>query len=601
MSMETGVKDRESIDKKYRWAIEEIYADLEAFEKDFAFVKEQKEKLKDFKGKLSQGQQLYNYLKQEEKVYRVLDKLYVYASLKRDENTMIAENQTLQQRADVLSSETNAIISYFVPEVLEIGEERIKEEINEVPELKLYEFYLMNILDEKPHTLPKEQEELLSKLDSAFGVPENTWNMLLSADLKFPCITTKNGEKIQISDSNFTAYLKSKDRDLRFKAFKAAFGAFKDYKNTFASLVLSSIKNFGVKAKMRNYENALEYALKPDHIPVKVHEITLDTIHKNLPILHKYIALKKKVLKVDELHMYDMYAPLVDKVEDNIPYEEGVELILKGLAPLGKEYLDIFKSGIENRWVDVYENKGKKGGAYSWGTYDTKAYVHVNYSNHYSDVSMLAHEMGHSIHSYYSNHNQPYIYSFHSGFCAEVASTTNESLLAKYLIDVEEDKNKKMFYIAAQLEQMRIVVFRAALFDEFEHRINLELEKGNILSADDICKIYHDLNVMYYGNDIVVDDDIDMEWARVVQYFSNYYNYQYVTGFSAGNSFSKAILEGGQEAVDKYLTFLKSGNSLNSIELLKRAGVDMTTSKPLQDTLDVFAERVEMLENLLTE
>lgn len=601
MAKEIHVKTRDEIDIKYKWAIEDIYSNLEHFKSDFEFVKIEREKLKDFKGKLNNGEELYNYFKQEEKVYRVLDKLYVYACLKSDENAMIMENQTLQKKAATLYNETYSIISFFVPEILEIGAEKLQKEIDKNENLKLYEFHIRNILDDKPHVLSLEQEELLSKLSSIFSVPENAWNMLLNADLKFPSIVREDGQKIQLSDSNFTGYLKSKDRDLRRKAFEGIFGAYRQYKNTFASLVIASINSFGLKAKLRNYKSALEYALKPNHIPVEVHEITLDTIHKNLHVLHKYISLKKKILKVDTLHMYDMYAPLVDKVNDDIPFEEGIELILKGLAPLGQEYIDIFKNGVSNRWIDVYENQGKKGGAYSWGSYDTTAYVHVNYSNHYSDVSMVAHEMGHSIHSYYSNHNQPYIYSSHSGFCAEVAATTNEALLAKYLIDKEEDKNKKMFYIASQLEQMRIVVFRAALFDEFEHLVHLELEMGNILSADDILKIYHDLNVKYYGNDIVVDEAIDMEWARVGQYFSNYYNYQYVTGFSAGNSFSKSILDGGKESVDKYINFLKSGNSLNSIELLKTAGVDMTTSKPLQDTIDVFSERVDMLEKLLKE
>lgn len=601
MSEVTKVRLREEIPEKYKWAIEEMYADMESFEKDFAIVKEEGPKLKEFQGKLSDGKELLKYLKKDEEVSRIADQLFVFSNLKLDENTQVSESQSLKKRMDAYMNELSTIKSFFVPEILSIGKENLEKEIAENPELKLYEFHFENILRNKPHVLDKEKEELLSNVSDAFGAPESIWGMLINADLVFPKIKGENGEEIQLTDTNFNTYLRSKNRDVRRDAFEGAFGAFRNYKNTFAGLVTSSIKNFANRAKVKNYKNSLEFALKPDNIPVEVYHTTLDTIHKNLHHLHKYVELKKKALGVEQMHMYDMYMPLVDKVEDNIPYEEGIELILKGLAPLGEEYLDIFKKGINNRWVDVYENKGKKGGAYSWGTYDTTAYVHVNYGNHYNDISMVAHEMGHSIHSYYSNANQPYIYSFYTYFSAEVASTTNESLLINYLINAEKDKNKKMFYIAALLDQMRIVVFRQALFTEFEHIVHVELENGNILSADDLCKIYHELNVKYYGESIVVDEAVDMEWARIPQYFMDYYTYQYVTGFAAANSFSKGILDEGKPALDKYLQFLKGGCSDYSIELLKKAGVDMTSPKPLQDTMDIFAEKLNMLEELLNE
>lgn len=601
MSENLKIKTREEIEKKYKWAIENIYSSLEEFQNDYAKVKAEGIKLKEYQGKLHKGEDLLEFFKKDEEVCRLADKLFVFASLRYDEDTTVAESQIIKKKMDSYMTELAGIRAFIVPELLSIDKEVLDKEVERIPGLQMYKFHLETVLAAKPHTLDKEKEELIANISDSFGVPVNIYGILTSSDIEFPSIKDENGNEIKLSDSNFTGMLKHKDRRVRKDAFKGAFGTYAQFKSTFANLMTSSMKSFADMAKIKNYKDSLEYALKPDNIPTSVYYTTIDTINKNLEHLHKYIALKKRLLNLDEMHMYDIYMPIIEEIEDYTPYEEGVELVRKGLKPLGEEYLSVFNNGIETRWVDVYENKGKKGGAYSWGTYDIPAYVHINYANHYNDVSMLAHEMGHSIHSHYSNKNQPYIYSSYSYFCAEVASTTNESLLISYLIDNENDKLKKMFYIAAQLEQMRVVVFRQALFAEFELRVHEEIEKGNILSADDLCKMYVELNKKYYGDAIVVDEEIGMEWARIPQYYTDYYTYQYVTGFAAANSFSKAILEEGEEARERYMNFLKSGCSDYSIELLKKAGVDMTSSKPLQDTMDIFAERLNMLEKLINE
>ncbi|CAM2942331.1 oligoendopeptidase F [Hathewaya histolytica] len=601
MGTNSTIKTRQEIDKKYKWAIENIYSSLDEFEKDYSKVKEEGIKLKEFQGKLHVGEELLRFLKKDEEVCRLADKLFVFSALKYDEDTTVTESQVIKKKMDSYMTELASIRAFFIPEILSIDNEVLEKEISRIPELETYRFYFKTVLEAKPHMLDKEKEELVAGISDSFGVPVNVFEILTSSTMNFPTIEDKDGKEFKLSDSNFTGLLKSKDRTLRKAAFEGAFGTYKQFSNTFATLMTSSMKNFASMAKTRNYKDSLEYSLKPNNIPTAVYYTTIDTINKNLQHLHKYIALKKRLLNLKEMHMYDIYMPIIEEIEDYTPYEEGVELVKKGLKPLGEEYLNVFQNGIDTRWVDVYENKGKKGGAYSWGTYDIPAYVHLNYTNHYNDVSMLAHEMGHSIHSHYSNKNQPYIYSNYSYFCAEVASTTNESLLISYLIDNEEDKYKKMFYIAAQLEQMRVVVFRQALFAEFELRVHEEIEKGNILSAEELCKMYVELNKKYYGDAIIVDEAIGTEWARIPQYYMDYYTYQYVTGFAAANSFSKAILEEGEEAIERYMNFLKSGSSDYSIELLKKAGVDMTSPKPLQDTMDIFAERLEMLEKLIND
>jgi oligoendopeptidase F len=374
------------------------------------------------------------------------------------------------------------------------------------------------------------------------------------------------------------------------------YSTYKKFKNTFAASLTASIKNFVFNSKTRKYASALESSLKPNNIPLSVYHNSIETINKNIDVLHRYVRIKKKLLGLDEIHMYDLYVPVIDIEKDHIEFDRAIQIIKEGLKPMGEEYLSIFDEGISSGWIDKYENKGKRGGAYSWGSYDTMPYVLLNYNYELNDVSTFAHEMGHSIHSYYSRKTQPFIYADYTLFCAEVASTTNEALLIHHLIENEKDKNKKLYLINQELEQIRTTVFRQLMFAEFELKTHESIENGEPLNSEDLSKIWHDLNVKYFGPDMIVDEAIDMEWARIPHFYSDFYVYQYATGYAAASSFARSILEGGKSSVDRYIEFLKSGGSDYPINILKKAGVDMTTPIPLEDTIKRFSELLDMLE-----
>ena len=530
---------------------------------------------------------------------RLAEKLYVYSHLKSDEDTANNENQARMSKIDSYMADFSSYSAYFVPEILSLGEEYIMKAMEEVPELKNYEFLFRDILKEKDHVLTKEMEELLSQVSDCLDAPDAIHNMLSNADMKFNKIKDENGKEVELTEGNYSSFIKSKDREVRREAFKTLFSAYKNLQNTFGTTLSASIKNFIFSAKIRKYKNALEASLKPNDIDVKVYKEAINTIDKNLSSLHRYVSLKKRMLGLDEMHMYDLYVPVIEVEKEHIEFDKGVEIAKEGLKPLGEEYLSIFNEGIENRWIDKYQNKGKKGGAYSWGCYDTMPYVLLNYNYDLNDVSTLVHEMGHSIHSYYSRKNQSYFYSGYTLFCAEVASTTNEALLIHHLINKETDKNKKLYLINQELEQIRTTVFRQLMFAEFELFTHESIESGIPLTALEYSKKWHELNVKYFGPDIVVDEDIDIEWARIPHFYSDFYVYQYATGYAAASAFASSILNKEENAVSKYITFLKSGGSDYPINILKKAGVDMTTPKPLEATINRFNELLDMLEENL--
>lgn len=596
MSEVKKLKTRDEIDSMYKWNVEKLYKDSEAWEEDFKILKSKAPEMKRFAGSLGNAEDLLGFLESNIEVSRLLDKLLVYAHLRGDEDTAKAEFQVLKNKVDSYAAEVSSSTAFFIPELLSLPEGAVEEAIRTIPELKVYEFYLRDILSQKPHTLSAKEEELLASVSDCLNAPGNIFGMLTNADMTFPSIKDENGNNVELTEGNYSSFIKSKDRRVRKDAFEALFGTYKGFKNTLATSLTSSVKNFIFNAKTRNYATALESSLKPNNIPVEVYHNVVDTINNNLSSLHKYVSLKKKLLGLDEIHMYDLYVPIVDAKEDHIEYEDAVKIAMDGIKPLGQEYLNIFKEGISEGWIDVFENKGKRGGAYSWGCYDSMPYVLLNYNYQLNDVSTLAHEMGHSIHSYYSRKTQPYIYSEYELFCAEVASTTNECLLIDYLIKNETDKKKRLFLINQQLEGIRTTVFRQCMFAEFEMVTHENIEQGNPLSPEDLCKIYHDLNVKYFGAEMVVDEEIDMEWSRIPHFYNDFYVYQYTTGFAAANSFSKMIVEHGESAVERYIEFLKSGGSDYPINILKKAGVDMTTPKPLEDTIRRFDELLEMLE-----
>ena len=590
------VKKREEISLEDKWKLEKIYANEEAWEKDFNILKKESPKLREFAGKLNDKEEILKYLELNEKVSRLGETLYVYAHMKSDEDTSNQKYQSYMNKIDAFMAEFASYGAFFVPEILALPDEFIKDLIKNDERFKIYEFMLMDILKEKPHILTKEMEELLALASDCLDAPSSIHNMLTNADMTFGNIKDEDGDEVELTEGNYSSFIKSKDRSVREAAFKRLFGEYKKFDNTLATTLTSSVKSFNFSARVRKYESPIEASLSPNDIPVSVYENAIKTINDNLSSLHRYVKIKKKLLGLEEMHMYDLYVPIIEVEKEKISFDEGVKLANEGLKPLGEEYLNLFNEGINSGWIDKYENKGKRGGAYSWGGYDTMPYVLLNYHNELNDVSTLVHEMGHSLHSYYSRKTQPYYYAGYTLFCAEVASTTNEALLIHYLIEKEQDKKKKLYLINQELEQIRTTVFRQLMFAEFELYTHNALNAGEALTAADYSAKWHELNVNYFGPDMVVDEDIDMEWARIPHFYSDFYVYQYATGYAAASAFANAILEGKENAVEKYKGFLKAGGSKYPIDILKDAGVDMTTSEPLEATIHRFNELLDMLE-----
>ena len=584
------VKKREEINLEDKWKLEKIYANEDAWEKDFNILKKESPKLREFAGKLNDKEEILKYLELNEKVSRLGETLYVYAHMKSDEDTSNQKYQSYMNKIDAFMAEFASYGAFFVPEILALPDEFIKDLIKNDERFKIYEFMLMDILKEKPHILTKEMEELLALASDCLDAPSSIHNMLTNADMTFGNIKDEDGDEVELTEGNYSSFIKSKDRSVREAAFKRLFGEYKKFDNTLATTLTSSVKSFNFSARVRKYESPIEASLSPNDIPVSVYENAIKTINDNLSSLHRYVKIKKKLLGLEQMHMYDLYVPIIEVEKEKISFDEGVKLANEGLKPLGEEYLNLFNEGINSGWIDKYENKGKRGGAYSWGGYDTMPYVLLN------DVSTLVHEMGHSLHSYYSRKTQPYYYAGYTLFCAEVASTTNEALLIHYLIEKEQDKKKKLYLINQELEQIRTTVFRQLMFAEFELYTHNALNAGEALTAADYSAKWHELNANYFGPDMVVDEDIDMEWARIPHFYSDFYVYQYATGYAAASAFANAILEGKENAVEKYKGFLKAGGSKYPIDILKDAGVDMTTSEPLEATIHRFNELLDMLE-----
>ena len=595
--MESKVlKKRGEIQDKDKWAVNEIYSCDEEWEREYKELQEEAPKLKNFEGKLGDAKVLEEYFEVNEKISRKAEKIYVYAHLRSDEDTSNTTYQAMMNKIDAYMAEYATYTAYVVPEILALPDGTIEKLMNENKGLEPYKFLIENILKEKPHVLDKKEEELLAAASDCLDAPSSIHNIMTNADMKFGNIKDEDGEEVELTEGNYSSFIKSKDRNVRKAAFERLFGEYKSFENTLATTLSSSIKVFNFGAKIRNYNSALEASLKPNDIPTEVYTNAVKTINDNLSSLHRYVKLKKKLLGLEEMHMYDLYVPVIELDKEHIEFDKAVEMIIEGLAPLGKEYLDIFTEGIKDGWVDKYMNKGKRGGAYSWGGYDTKPYVLLNYNYQLGDVSTLAHEMGHSIHSYYSRKEQSYYYAGYTLFCAEVASTTNEALLIHHLINTEKDKKRRLYLINQELEQIRTTVFRQMMFAEFELWTHESFEQGMALTAKDYNAKWHELNVKYFGEDMIVDEDIDVEWSRIPHFFTDFYVYQYATGYAAASAFAKNILEGKENAVEKYVGFLKSGGSDYPIEILKKADVDMTTSEPLQATIDRFNELLEMLE-----
>lgn len=593
---------RDEIAVEQTWDVEAIFATDEDWEKEFKQLKEEIPKIQQYKGELgTSSEKLFQCFKYQNELSMEISKLYVYAHLKSDQDTTNSFYQGLNDRASTLATQFSNFSSFIIPELLSVSEEKINQFVDENDDLKIYKHALAETNRQRPHILSEKEEAILAQVSEVTQASATTFGMLNNADLKFPKVKDENGEEIEITHGRYLRFLESGDQRVREDAFKAVFQTYGKYKNTLASTLAGTVKKNLFEARIRIYESARQAALDDNNIPEVVYDQLVDTVNDHLHLLHRYVALRKKALKLDEIHMYDLYTPIVKEVKMEIPYQEAKELVTKGVAPLGEEYVKIIKEGFENRWVDVEENVGKRSGAYSSGTYGTMPYVLMNWQNNVNNLFTLAHEFGHSVHSYYSRKNQPYHYSGYSIFVAEVASTCNEALLNDYLLKATEDKKKKLYLLNHFLEGFRGTVFRQTMFAEFEKLIHQKSSDGESLTPELLTTTYYELNQKYFGEEIVIDEEVGIEWARIPHFYYNFYVYQYATGYSAAMALSKQILTEGEPAVKRYLDFLKAGSSDYPIEVLKQAGVDMTSSEPIKEALSVFEKTLDEMEQLLFE
>jgi oligoendopeptidase F len=600
MAQEKNLPKRNELDLKFTWAIEDLYASDELWQKEYEMIKDMLPKAVEYQGRLSKsGDLLFSFLQLSDEISKLMERVYVYANQKYHEDTASATYQDLSNKANVLSVQVNSALSFATPEILTIPEEMITQFRVDNEELKQYDFYLKDILRLKPHILSGEMEELLADAGDIADASSNIFSMFNNADIKFPEIMGENQEAVKITHGRYGQLLESNDRRVRKEAFEGVYATYKSYSNTLAAAFSANVKQEVFFSKARKYSSTLEKALNAGNIPVEVYTNLVSAVHENMNLMHRYVTLRKKLLGVDELHMYDLYTPLIQDVKMEIPFDEAKTLVAKGLEPLGENYQKILMEGYNHRWIDIYENENKRSGAYSWGAYGTHPYVLLNYNDTLNNVFTLAHEMGHAIHSYHSDKEQPYIYAGYKIFVAEVASTCNEALLIDYMLKHTEDKKEKAYLINHFLEKFKGTLYRQTMFAEFEMITHKMVEDGESLTAEALCKIYHDLNVAYFGDDIVIDAEIDMEWARIPHFYNAFYVYQYATGYSAAIALSRRILNEGEAAVADYIRFLSSGSSNYPIELLKIAGVDMGTKEPVNQALALFSELLDQMEELI--
>lgn len=594
------IPTRADIDSNYKWQLQDIYSSDSAWEQDFEHIKKNLPEFKAFNGQLaSSPQTMYNCLQLRDEIAQTFGKLFVYARMHQDEDTLNPIYQSLADRAASLSAEVSAATAYINPELLSIPAAKLADFRLQEQGLAVYSHYFDELLRMKDHILSPSEEALLAQASEVLRAPETIRSMLTNADMKFPEIRDETGEQVEISEGRFYKLITSTDRQVRKNAFIGLLETYKQFENTYGAALNSSVKKDVFYARVKKFKHALQAALYPDNIPVQVYDNVVETINANLQPLHRYMALKKKALGYAELHMYDLYAPLNPVQESPLPYSEAIKLVQEGLLPLGPEYAGILQTGLTSGWIDVYENRGKRKGAYAWGSYGTHPYVLLNYNNTLRDAMTLAHEMGHAIHTYYSHKHQPFQYADYTIFSAEVASTTNESLLVRHLLNKTTDKQQRLFLLSQYLEQFRGTVYRQTMFAEFEKTIHQKVEIGESLTPTLLNQLWHELNIKYYGSEVVIDSESDVEWARIGHFYSEFYVYKYVTGYAAGTAFAEKILTKGDEAQQKYIGFLQSGSSDYSLNILREAGVNLSTPAPLESAVGFFATLVNELEELL--
>ena len=581
------------------WCLEDMFESDDFWEEEFGRLQRMIFQYEDFEGTLGESaDSLLEYLKFNDETNLLMERLYVYANMRYHQDMANSMYQEFAARAQKLMVEISGASAFAEPEILEITTEKINIFFNENPELETYKRYISEILRGKNHTLDKKTETILAKSRQMANAAENIFSMYNGADIKFPSITTEEGEEIEITHGNFVPLLESTDREVRKAAFEGVYETYGKMRNTLAATFAANLDQANFYAQVRNFSSAREMYLYGSNIPESVYDNLIETVHKNMDKMHKYVSLRKKILDVSELHMYDLYTPIAKAPDTKYSFEAAKDIVLEGLAPMGEEYIKVLEEGFDNRWIDVYENEGKRSGAYSWGAYGIHPYVLMNYHGTLDHVFTLAHEMGHAIHSYYSDANQPYVNAGYKIFVAEVASTCNESLLIQHLLKITEDEEEKAYLINHFLEQFKGTLYRQTMFAEFEKIAHSMVQNGEGVTADRLCEIYYNLNKKYFGDDIVIDKEIELEWARIPHFYNPFYVYQYATGLSAAIALSKRIIEEGKPAVEDYMKFLKGGSSQDPIELLKIARVDMTSAKPIETALELFGNLLDELQKM---
>jgi oligoendopeptidase F len=591
---------RSEIPTEYTWNLESIFSSDDDWERDAQKFQRRLPELEALQGTLAQsGQALLAVLRKRDELFEQLGRLYAYAAMHKDEDTTNSKYQAMADRAMRLSVQASTAASYIEPEILALPQEKLDQFILEVPDLELYGHQLHNLNRMRPHVRSVEVEAILAAAGEVASAPDAIFSMIDNADLKLPTIKDEKGEEAQLTKGNYQVFIRNTNRRVRKEAFKGLHGTFLKQRNTIATTLASQVKADIFYTRQRGYSSTRERALAAYNIPTSVYDSLLETVSQHIPLLNHYMRLRKRMLQLDDLHMYDLYVPIVAEVQNEMSYEQARDRIIAALAPLGNNYISNLKQGFQQRWIDVYETPGKTGGAYSGGVYGTQPFILMNFQGNRDSMYTLAHELGHSMHSFYTRTHQPYPYGDYTIFVAEVASTLNEGLLTEYLLRTTTDRALRMAILNQSLEDFRGTLFRQTMFAEFEQRVHDLAEQDEPLTADSLSALYRALNEKYYGAEVTIDELINIEWARIPHFYSSFYVYQYATGISAASALVQQILQEGKPAVDRYLKFLASGSSDYSIELLKKAGVDMTSPEPVRQALELFESHLAQMEQLI--
>ena len=594
------VKDRKDIDVKDTWNLESIYANNELWEEDYAALEKDAAEFAKLKGAIEADvSKIPAVLDAYYGLHRRLSKLSVYARMRFDQDTADSTYQTMAAKIGSLGVKIGAASAFVEPEILSYSKEQLEAAEKENERTASYGRKIEEMLRGQEHTLDAEKEELLAAAGDMAEAPDDIFSVLMNADMKYPDIVLEDGTHLPLTNSTYISYMESPDRAVREGAFKTLYGQIASLKNTFAAIYRGNLKQAKFYAQSRKYSSARAMYLADSNVPESVYDNLLSAVHEALPMMYRYVAVRKKVLGVDKLHMYDVYTPIVAAQNQTYEFEQAKQMVLEALKPMGEDYLSHAREGLENRWIDIYPNKGKKGGAYSWGCYDSQPFILLNYTKNLDSVFTLIHEMGHSIHSYYSRTAQDYAYSDYKIFVAEVASTCNECLLMHDLLEKTTDKEQRKYLLNHYLDSFKGTLFRQTMFAEFEKNAHEYCAQGKPLTAEALSQMYLELNQKYFGPDMEKDEEIAYEWMRIPHFYTPFYVYQYATGYSAAVALSAKILKEGKPAVDAYMSFLKGGESKDPIDLLKMAGVDMTTEKPVADALALFGDLVTELETLV--